>query len=171
MFVKGGESVISFGTDEIRQIVTKYSNTLYRVAFTTLKNNSDAEDVVQEVFLRLLKNDPRFDSPEQQKAWLIRVTINLSRDLLRRSSRKDIPLESCAELAQTDGGEPDGGVLPAVLALPEKYRTVIHLFYYEDYTIKEIARILSLSGATVGTRLSRGRAMLRKMLEGGFFDD
>ena len=171
MSVKGGESVISFGTDEIRQIVTQYGTTLYRVAFAALRSSADAEDVVQEVFLRLLESRPRWETPEQQKAWLIRVTINLSHDLLRRASRKDLPLEQCPELPQEDSGEADGELLPAVLALPEKYRTVIHLYYYEDYTIREIARILSLPAATVGTRLARARAILRKKLEGGFFDD
>lgn len=162
----------SFGTDEhIRQIVAKYSKTLYRIAFTTIRSIPDAEDIVQEVFLRLLKSRPQFTCEEHQKAWLIRVAVNLSRDRLRHSSRRELPLEQCAELAQGNCRELDGGLLQIVLMLPEKYRTIIHLYYYEDYTIKEIAQILSLPSATVGTRLARGRAMLRKMLEGGFFDD
>jgi len=161
----------SFGTDEIRQIVTQYSKTLYRIAFTTLRSIPDAEDIVQEVFLRLLKSKPQFASQEHQKAWLIRVTINLSRDRIRHSSKTELPLELCAELTQSNSDESNSDLLQVVLTLPEKYRTIIHLYYYEDYTINEIAQILSLPSATVGTRLARGRAMLRKMLEGDFSDE
>ncbi len=162
----------SFGTDEyIRQTVAQFSKTLYRIAFTILHNAPDSEDIVQEVFLRLLKAKPRFDSQEHRKAWLIRVTINLSRNRLRHSSRNELPLELCNELAQGDLRKSNSGILQAVLKLPEKYRTIIHLYYYEDYTIKEIAQIAALPSATVGTRLARGRALLRKMLEGGIYDD
>ncbi|MBE6754720.1 MAG: RNA polymerase sigma factor [Ruminococcaceae bacterium] len=164
----------SFGTDEyIRQIVMEYSKTLYRIAFTTLRSIPDSEDIVQEVFLRLLKTRPQFASREHEKAWLIRVAVNLSRNRLRHSSRSELPLELCPEsvneLVQDDFAERDGSLLQAVLALPEKYRTIIHLYYYEDYTIGQIAQILAIPSATVGTRLARGRAMLRKMLEGGYF--
>lgn len=161
----------SFGTDEyIRRIVKQYSATLYRVAFSTLRSAPDAEDIVQEVFLRLLRARPRFASAEHEKAWLLRVTINLSRNRLRHSSRQELPLELCPEPIYDESGERDSGLLQAVLTLPEKYSTIIHLYYYEDHTINEIAQLLRLPPGTVGTRLARGRAMLRKLLEGGFCD-
>ncbi len=161
----------SFGTDEyIRRVVLQYSGTLYRIAFTALHSAPDAEDIVQEVFLQLLRTRQQFASQEHEKAWLIRVTINLSRNRLRRSSRSELPLEQCAEPAAQDDLVQTSELLQAVLALPEKYSTIIHLYYYEDYTIKEIAHILSLPVPTVGTRLARGRALLRTTLEGDYSD-
>lgn len=156
----------SFGTDEIQRIVSSYSKTLYRIAYTALRSESDAEDIVQEVFLRLLKKNPVFESEQHEKAWLIRVTVNLSKNRLRRSWRRELPVQEIPESAQPDDSTDDICLLGAVLALPEKYSTVIHLYYYEDYSIADIARLLALPKATVGTRLARGRVLLRRILEG-----
>jgi RNA polymerase sigma-70 factor (ECF subfamily) len=160
--MKGVEYVYLLGTDEyIRRVVTQYSQLLLRVAFTRLKSTADAEDVVQEVFLRLITKRPAFHSEEHEKAWLIRTAINLSRDVLKSSARHNIPLDEDILLSQNEGSP----LLSTVLSLPEKYRTVIHLYYYEGFSIKEIARILALPAATVGTRLSRARAQLKVILE------
>ncbi|MBE6764604.1 MAG: sigma-70 family RNA polymerase sigma factor [Ruminococcaceae bacterium] len=153
----------SFGTDEyIERVVSDYSKSLLRVAYTILRSTADAEDAVQETFLKLMTKCPRFENPEHEKAWLLRVTINISKNMLKRSSRKDIVIEEHKALSRDESTD----TLEAVLALPEKYSTVIHLFYYEGYQIKEIADILKLPSATVGTRLARARAILRSTLKG-----
>ncbi len=150
------------GTDEyIKRVVTQYSRLLLRIAFIRLKSAADAEDAVQEVFLRLITKCPRFRDDEHEKAWLIRVTINLSNDILKSSARKNVPLDE--EISS--GDDESAKLLWAVRSLPAKYGTVIHLHYYEGYSIREIARILALPAATVGTRLSRARALLKPILE------
>ncbi len=155
----------SFGTDEsIRRVVEQYSPTLLRLAMTRLPSPADAEDAVQEVFLRLLTARPRFRDGEHEKAWLIRATLQRAGDIRRAAARRDLPLEE-AEQAAAPADEGPSPLLSAVQALPEKYSAVIHLYYYEGYSIKEIAKLLSLPAPTVGTRLSRGRERLRQMLK------
>jgi len=151
-----------FGTDEyINRVVRQYSGLLLRIAFARLGSAADAEDVVQDVFLRLIDKNPCFRSEEHEKAWLIRATLNRSRDLLRSAARRNLPLNEEAASAEDE----DSRLLSAVRSLPGKYLAVVHLHYYEGYSIKEIARILALPAATVGTRLSRARARLRLILE------
>ncbi len=150
------------GTDEyIKSVVSKYSGLLLRIAFVRLKSTADAEDAVQEVFLKLIDKAPRFKDENHEKAWLIRTTINLSCDMLRSSVRKNVPLDERIALPQDEKNQ----ILFAVKSLPAKYSTAIHLYYYEGYSIKEIAKILALPAATVGTRLSRARALLKPILE------
>lgn len=154
----------SLGTDEyIRRVVEEYSPSLLRIAMTRLSSPADAEDAVQEVFLRLLTAAPRFRDGEHEKAWLIRATLQRAKDIHRAAARRDLPLEEAAETAVTQEGHPE--LLSALQALPEKYSAVIHLYYYEGYSIQEIARLLGLPSPTVGTRLSRGRERLRQMLK------
>lgn len=155
----------SFGTDEsIRRVVEQYSPTLLRLAMTRLSSPADAEDAVQEVFLRLLTAKPRFRDGEHEKAWLIRATLQRAGDIRRAAARRDLPLEE-AQQAAAAFDEGPSQLLSAVQALPEKYSAVIHLYYYEGYSIKEIAKLLGLPAPTVGTRLSRGRERLRQMLK------
>lgn len=153
----------SFGTDEyITRVVNNYSRSLLAVAYAILKSTSDAQDAVQETFLRLVSKRPQFNDCNHEKAWLIRVTVNISRNMLKASSRKNLPLE---DYMHTESRAEDD-LLAVVLSLPEKYRTVIHLYYYEDYSIAQIASILNRPPATIGTWLSRARNMLRTMLKG-----
>ena len=160
--------MISSGTDEyITRIVREYSAALFRIAYSVLHNRADAEDMVQEAFIRLMTARPKFADSEHEKAWLIRVTINLSRNRLKANARFAGETVNQAEAPQD---ESHGDVLEAVLSLPEKYSTVIHLYYYEGCSIAQIASILKIPAATVGTRLSRGRAALRAKLEGDYFD-
>ncbi len=155
----------SFGTDEsIRRVVEQYSPSLLRLAMTRLSSPADAEDAVQEVFLRLVTARPRFRDGEHEKAWLIRATLQRAGDIRRSAARRDLPLEE-AEQAAAPADKGPSPLLSAVQALPEKYSAVIHLYYYEGYSIKEIAKLLSLPSPTVGTRLSRGRERLRQMLK------
>ena len=155
----------SIGTEEyIRRVVEDYSPMLLRLAMTRSLSTADAEDAVQEVFLRMLTQLPRFRDGEHERAWLIRTTIHRASDLRKAASNRTLPLEEAEVVAMPEEAE-SSPILSAVQALPEKYSTVIHLYYYEGYTIKEIAKLLGLPTPTVGTRLSRGREKLRKLLE------
>lgn len=155
----------SIGTEEyIRRVVEDYSPMLLRLAMTRSLSTADAEDAVQEVFLRLLTQLPRFRDGEHERAWLIRTTIHRASDLRKVAANRTLPLEEADVVAMPEEAE-SSPILSAVQALPEKYSTVIHLYYYEGYTIKEIAKLLGLPTPTVGTRLSRGREKLRKLLE------
>ncbi len=147
----------------IERVVNTYTDTLQKLAFTYLHTVADAQDVTQEVFVKLLMQAPRFRNREHEKAWLIRVTVNICKDRLRRADRKNVPIEEA--LTVVDGGA-DKELLTEVMALPEKYRTVIHLHYYEGYTVREIAEIIRRPIGTVATYLARGRQKLKKQLEG-----
>lgn len=152
----------SSGTEEyITRVVKQYSTMLLHLALTRVNCAADAEDVVQEVFLKLLTAHPCFRDGDHERAWLIRATINRAIDLRRSAASKAIPLENAEETAAPEPLQ----LLSAVQALPEKYSTVIHLYYYEGYNIWEIAKLLGLPAPTVGTRLSRGRAKLKKLLK------
>lgn len=156
--------MVPFGTDEtICQAVAEYSDMLLRLACTRLGSAADAEDAVQEAFLRLLTARPAFRDREHEKAWLIRTTLQRAGDIRRRAERRSLPLEEITEPAAPES--PGSELRSAVRALPEKYGAVIHLHYYEGYSIKEIAKLLGLPAATVGTRLARGRERLRQMLK------
>jgi len=148
--------------EELRRMVEAYSPMLLRAALTRVPTPADAEDVVQDVFLCVLTRQPRFRDGEHEKAWLLRAALNRASNL-RRARRDHAPLEEAAGAAPE---KPDyGPLLSAVRALPETYSAVIHLYYYEGYSIKEIARLLALPAPTVGTRLARGRERLRKLLK------
>lgn len=152
------------GTDEtISRIVRQYSAMLLKLASTRL-SAADAEDAVQETFLRLLSRRPSFRDAEHEKAWLIRTTLHRASDIRRQASRAALPIEEAA-LENEAAPQTESDLLSAVRALPENYSAVIHLHYYEGYSIKEIAKLLRLPAATVGTRLSRGRDRLRQMLK------
>lgn len=153
----------SFGTDEyIGHVVRTYSSSMLRAAYTVLHSTADAEDAVQEAFIRLMTSRPELRDSEHEKAWLLRVTINVARNMRKAQARREAHSAELMPAPPESGGE----LLDMVLSLPEKYSTVIHLYYYEGYSIKEIARILTLPPATVGTRLARGREALRTMLKG-----
>ena len=137
---------------------------LLRIAMTRLASPADAEDVVQDVFLKLLTARPQFRDDEHEKAWLIRATLHRACDMARMAEQRTLPLEDAEVLPGRELPEPSP-ILSAVQALPAKYSAVIHLYYYEGYSIKEIANLLRLSVPTVGTRLSRGRERLRQILK------
>ena len=154
--------VPSASDETIRRIVTDYSPMLLRLACTRLHSTADAEDAVQEVFLRLLSVRTVFRDAGHEKAWLIRATLHRASDIRRRASERELPLE---EIPETAAPVTETELLSAVRALPERYSSVIHLHYYEGYTMKEIGKLLGLPAATVGTRLARGRERLRQMLK------
>lgn len=147
----------------LRDAVARYSDNLIKIAFAYLKNVPDAEEVAQDVFVAYLQKAPVFESSEHEKAWLIRTAINKSKNMLKTgwfTRRSPLP-DNLSYLP----GE-DHAVLQAVLALAPKYRIPIHLFYFEGYSLEEIAEILHARPATVGTWLARGRTQLKEMLGG-----
>ena len=150
---------------EINSILNRYSDMVYRLALARTKNKSDAEDVFQEVFLRLIHKKPLFENEEHQKAWLIKVTVNCSSKLLTSAwFRRTVPLLEELKFETKEKSE----VFYAVLELPVKYRTIIHLFYYEDLSITKISEVLSIKESTIKSQLSRGRQMLKTKLKGDF---
>lgn len=144
--------------------VGRYQDMVYRVALHAVASPSDAEDVVQEVFLRLYTYKKPFDNEEHLRRWLIRVTVNICKNILKSWwRRRRVSLEDVAEPPVFD--EPvEQELYNVVLSLPEKYRTVLDLFYYEELSTAEIADTLGLRQSAVTTRLSRARNMLKKEL-------
>lgn len=153
-------------TVDIDAVLRQYSDTVYKIALSQVKNKNDADDVFQEVFLRLVKNSKPISSSEHMKAWLIRVTINCCKKHFKRWSSKTAEL--LEDIPYVTPEEHD--IYYAVLELPPKYRSVIHLFYYEDLSIKQISDILNLKETTVKSQLSRGRDKLKEKLKGEFGD-
>ncbi len=155
---------------EIQEAIERYADMVRRICMLHLKNHADTEDIFQTVFLKYALCDKAFQSAEHEKAWLIRVSINACRDLLRNFFRSRVVsleqvLDQPAELPQEHRE-----VLEAVLALPVNYRNVIYLRYYEGYTAAQIGEILGKNVHTVYTLLNRSRGMLRKKLGGDAYE-
>ena len=158
--------------EEIAEIYNRHYNTVYRICFSFMKNAEDAEDMVQETFLKLISSKKQFESEEHEKAWLIRTTIQICLDILKSGwYQRTVPWSEAFERAAKNIYLPyqvrDDRTLEAVLQLPVHYRNPIYLFYYEDYTIHEIAGILNVKEATIKTRLRRGREEVKKILTEG----
>ena len=139
-----------------------WGDAVYRLALSQTRSKADAEDVYQDVFMRLYGDATEFTSSEHLKAWLLRVAINRCRDLTRAAHQKDTELDE--NLPAPDAFE-DGSVLDAVRALPENYRNAIYLHYYEGYTAAEIGRMMGAPSNTVLSWLRRARAQLHTMLK------
>ncbi|MBO5209690.1 MAG: sigma-70 family RNA polymerase sigma factor [Lachnospiraceae bacterium] len=146
-----------------------YYSLIYRIAFMQMKRHADAEDIAQEVFVRLLKHQPTFENEKHEKAWFIRTTVNICKDIIKSKwhsttvSMDVIPEQEKSYFHLPYVKEDD--TLWAVMELPEKYRDCLYFFYYEDYSIKEIAQILEMPENTVKTNLKRGREALKEVLE------
>ena len=151
---------------EANRAIDRYADLVRRVCMIHLKNHTDTEDIFQTVFLKYVTGTTEFESEEHEKAWFIRVTINACKDLLRSFFRsRTVSLDDLLE--QPDQVPEDHReVLEAVLALPDKYRDVVYLHYYEGYTAPEIGTILHKNPNTVYTLLTRARDELRKMRGG-----
>ncbi len=145
------------------QVVERWGDMVYRLALARTANVPDAEDVFQEVFLRYFRHEDRFANDEHRKAWLIRCTVNRCKSLLSSPWRKRIvPLETAEEVGVEDDYRE---IYAAVLSLPAKYRSVIHLHYFEGLSVAEMAQTLNVPEGTVKSQLSRGRALLREILQ------
>lgn len=146
--------------DAIERIIHVYGTPLYRLCLVMLGNESDAEDAVQDTFIRFLQKAPRFEDDEHQKAWLITVAANRCRDLLRARKRQG---QIDPGLVQEVRSEvPDSGILEALMTLPEKFRLVLVLHYVEGYRVEEIARIVGKTPSAVKMRLQKGRRLLKE---------
>lgn len=153
--------------------VDRYGVLVYRLALAQTKNPADAEDVFQEVFLRLVRSGRSFDSDEHLKAWLIRVTVNCSRSLWRTVLRRgEVPMGD-EDFPGGDARAPGehSEVWDGVMRLPPKYRAVIHLYYYEDMPIESIGAALKIGYGAAAKRLSRARTLLKRELKEGEYDE
>ena len=147
---------------EPAELARAYAPAIYRLAYARTGSRADAEDIMQETFLRLLRARPEFADREHAKAWLLRVAANCANDWFRAPwRRREGPLSESLPAPEHESG----GVVEAVLALPAKYRTAVHLYYYEELSVAEIAKITGKSESAVKSRLFRARAMLREALK------
>jgi RNA polymerase sigma factor (sigma-70 family) len=150
-------------------LVSKYADMVLRLALTHLGNLADAQDVCQEVYIKLFKQQRPFNDAEHEKAWIIRVTINTCKDLIRSPWKKwfshldEVPLPN----NNTESME----VVSFVLTLPRKYRMVIHLYYYEGYKTAEIAELLNRNEGTIRTQLKRAKELLKVKMMGDLDND
>lgn len=151
---------------EVNRAVGRYSDMIRRLCMIHLKNYADTEDIFQTVFLKYVLSSVSFENEEHEKAWFIRVTINACRDLIRSFFRsRTVSLDSLAEQA-TEMSDEHREVLDAVLSLPQKYRDVIYLHYYEGYTAPQISKILGKNANTIYTLLTRSKKLLKEKLGG-----
>ena len=148
----------------IEAVADAYRDRLYAAAFSACRNPQDAEDAVQDALIQYWARQEEFETEQHLRAWLLRVAINRAKNRARSFFRKNtLPLEDYME-SLTFESEESSDLFEAVMNLPAKYRVVIHLFYYEDYSVREIADILRITPGSVKTRLSRGRASLSSTL-------
>lgn len=155
----------------IEGLMKEYQTNLFVTAFNICKNAEDAKDVVQDTFIAYMTSNQKFNDEGHIRAWLFRVAINKAKDFNKSFwKRNRMPLEDYMETLPFETKE-DSSLFEAVLNLPEKYRVVIHLFYYEDMSIKEISGVMRISESNVKVRLSRGRKLLRDVLMEEWEDD
>lgn len=150
---------------EYERIVSRYIDDVYRAALSCCRSRTDAEDAVQNTFLKLLTADPVFEDEEHLRRWLIRVAVNECRNSMKSYWRRNVcSFEDLGSEPSVQSGDEDR-LLDEIGRLPPKYRSVLHLYYYEGYTCAEIAAILRISESNVQTRLMRARKMLKNYLE------
>lgn len=154
---------------EVNRAIDEYADMVRRISFMYLKNQADTEDIFQNVFLKYLLYPEPFAGAEHEKAWLIRISINACKDLLKSAFRRSVPLDAIAERG-VRMSEGQSEMTTAVLGLPKKYKEVIYLFYYERYTAVEIAEMTEKPVNTVYSLLGRARDILKKTLGGEAFE-
>ena len=153
---------------DIERVIEQYSDMVYRIALTRTGTKENAEDIFQDVFLKYNQKAKEFESDSHEKAWLIRVTINMTKNFNNSSwNKKVVNLEENIKLETPE----ETGVYEVVCKLPQNYRTVIYLMYYEGYKINEISKIMKVKEGTIKTWAFRARELIRKDLEGGFEDE
>lgn len=153
---------------DIRMAMDCHADMVKRISFMHLKNDADVEDVFQKVYLKYALYQGTFKTAEHEKAWFIRVTINCCKDLLKSWFRQRVrSIEEINEIS-VELKEEQNEVLEAIRNLPEKYRNVIYLFYYEGYSAVEIAKFMNKKENTIYTWLSRAKEELRQQLGGGY---
>lgn len=151
--------------------VERYQSMVYRAALHALGSPQDADDAAQEVFLRLFGRGEPFDGEEHLRRWLLRVTVNHCRDVLKSPWRKRRACWAEAPEVPFFDKPEQAALYREVMALPEKYRTVLNLFYYEELSVREIGELLGVGTSTVTTRLARARRRLKERLGEGWQDE
>ncbi|MGE5421639.1 MAG: RNA polymerase sigma factor [Ignavibacteriales bacterium] len=148
----------------IAEALKKYADVVYRVCFLYMRNKADIDDIFQEVFLKLMKRSTPFENEEHEKAWLIKVAANQCKDALKNFWRSKVDF---VDIFESPAEEPaDNDLLNMVISLPQKYKEVIYLYYYEDYTVPEISKILNRKENTIYSDLHRGKALMKQRLGG-----
>lgn len=157
--------ILSHGKkNSLETVYDKYADMLFRLALSHLQRREDAEDAIQDVFMKYYSTSPKFSDDEHERAWLIRVTVNRCHDLSRRGSIRDhASLDDILEMAGEERTDAEN-LLATVHELPEKYRTAIVLHYLEGFSVEEVSGILKLSLSAVKMRLSRGRELLKSLI-------
>lgn len=155
-------------SEDLRKLVLDYQGSILKLAYAYLKNHHDAEDVAQDVFVAYIKSSPLFKNETARKAWFMQVTANKCKNVLSSAWKKrNVSLTDDLSYLPQESRD----VLSFVLSLDERYRIPIHLYYYEGYSIEEIGKILNTSPNTVGTRLARGRKLLKNKLGDDYYED
>ena len=145
--------------EEINELVNKYSSLIFRISYCILCNSEDAEDAVQETFLKYITKAPEFNSEEHRKAWLIRVSANISKNMLMfRLRRETVNIDDIENIGISEN---DFEIFELIMSLPAKHKIVMTLYYVDGYKSKEIAEIIGISEETVRKRLQKGRELLR----------
>lgn len=148
---------------QAKRLVNLYADMILRISYQYLKQTCDAEDICQTVFLKYLTSNMTFESIEHEKAWIIRTTINACKDHLKSAFfRRTVALDDAAQIAAP--AVPDSWLLDAMKGLPEKYRLSLYLYYYEEYSAREIAQVMGVRESAVGQYLARGRRKLRTII-------
>ena len=159
---------------QIEALILKYEKTVYKLAYSYMKNRQDTDDIYQEVFLRFFRKKPEFESEEHEKAWFIRTTINCCKSYFLSGWVKRTMAMEERTMGREDSYEMEerSELFYAVMELPVKYRTVIHLFYYEDLSTAQIAQLLKRREGTVRQQLTRARRQLQEIMKGDaeYFD-
>lgn len=148
--------------DEIERIYHKYNNMIYRICFAYMKNVPEAEDMVSDTFVQLIKKAPYFENAEHEKAWLIRVATNLCKNALKHWQTKCVHMDGMEDMSGNEMHIDE--TMEAIRNLPDKYKTVVYLFYYEGYKSEEIAKILKKPSSTIRNHLREARSILRERL-------
>jgi RNA polymerase sigma-70 factor (ECF subfamily) len=147
----------------IGEIYDKYAKMIYRLSFSYVKNKHDAEDIISDVFVKLIKSKPDLQNEEHEKAWILRTAVNLCKDRLKRKSRKHASIDEYENLQAPDAADADQTLI-SVMELPDKYKSVIYLYYYEGYSCEEIAGILKKPHSSVRVHLHKARKLLKEVL-------
>lgn len=146
--------------DSIEAIMYTYGNMLFRLCLIRLGNANDAEDVIQETLIKYVQKQPEFEDEEHKKAWLIKVSMNKCNDMLRYKSNH--PIVDIDEIISFTKDKTDSGIIDALMMIPDKFRVVLTLYYVEEYSIEEIARIVGRTKSAVKMRLQKGRKLLQE---------
>ena len=158
--------------ESIETVIQRYKGTVYSVALSYVNSRDDADDIFQEVFLIYFRTNPQFNEEEHRKAWLIRTTINCSKRVVDSTYRKrTVPMDEMEEESFEFQTKEENAVYIALQQLPEKYRIVLHLFYFEDMSVEQISKALDLKPTTVKVQMMRGREMMKEKLKEEGYND